>query len=157
MTEGQYSLVGRDTHNLIGAFGEIVAWDTLRKRRGVWSRKIGSWWFFPAGYPHFRDGALSFLTKKQADFVENKEANQILDFDFLGVKYKDYASVDKDQVYLIEVKAGRGQNIRHYIRNPIRTFQPENITKAKAIGFKVALVVVELLEDWKYQVSYIEM
>lgn len=89
--------------------------------------------------------------------MENKEANQILDFDFLGVKYKDYASVDKDQVYLIEVKAGRGQNIRHYIRNPIRAFQPENITKAKAIGFKVALVVVELLEDWKYQVSYIEM
>jgi hypothetical protein len=162
----QYSLVGRNAKNLIGAFGEIVAWDTLRKRKGVWAWKIGTWNFFPEGYPHFRDRRerLSFLTKKQADFVENKPT----DFDFVGVKCKgswscttqgetEYIYEGIEGVYLIEVKAGRGQNIRHYIRNPMRTFQPENIRKAKAIGFRVALVVVELLEDWKYQVSYREM
>jgi hypothetical protein len=153
MTE-QFSLAGRDAKNLIGAFGEIVAWDTLRKRRGLWAWKIGSWNFFPAGYPHFHDRGLSFLTKSQADFVENKEANQI-EFDFVGAKYKDFHSIN--EVYLIEVKAGRGQNIKHYIRNPMRAFQPENVRKAKAIGFKVALVVVELLDNWKYEVSYIEM
>ena len=155
MTEGQYSLVGRDAKNLIGAFGEIVAWDTLRKRRGLWAWKIGGWDFFPRGYPHFHDGRLSYLTKKQPDFIENKP----IEFDFVGVKCKDFHTVTVDKteteyvysgiegVYLIEVKAGRGQNIRHYMRNPIRAFQPENIRKAKAIGFKVALVVVELLED----------
>lgn len=166
----QFSLVGRDAHNLIGAFGEIVAWDTLRKSRGVWAWKIGSWNFFPEGYPDFRDRRerLSFLTKKQADFVENKEANQIIEFDFVGVKCKSFGSCTTqgeteyiyegiEGVYLIEVKAGRGQNIRHYIRNPVRAFQPENIRKAKAIGFKVALVVVELLENWKYQVTYRDM
>lgn len=92
-----------------------------------------------------------------------------MEFDFVGVKCKsvytqtegqteaEYVYEGVEGVYLIEVKAGRGQNIRHYIRNPIRAFQPENIRKAKAIGFKVALVTVELFEDWKCGVTYREM
>lgn len=101
--------------------------------------------------------------------MEKKEENQIVEFDFVGVKCKnrlfltldiaknEYIYSGIEGVYLIEVKAGRGQNIRHYIRNPIRAFSPENIEKAKAIGFKVALVVVELCENWKYRISYREM
>lgn len=83
--------------------------------------------------------------------LESSEENQIIEFDFLGV------SEGEMKVYLIEVKTGRGANIRHYARNPMQAFSPENIEKAKAIGFKVALVVVELFENWKYGISYREM
>jgi len=167
MTE-ESSLLGRNASNLVGALGEIIAWDAL-KRMGIFVYKIGSWNFFPEGYPHFRDKKLSFLTRKQAEFVEKKEENQIIEFDFVGVKCKDRFTVtlskavtkcvcsEIESVYLIEVKAGRGANIRHYVRNPLRAFSPQNIERAKAIGFKVALVVVELFENWKYRISYREM
>ena len=167
MTE-ELTLLGRKASNLTGALGEIIAWDTLRKR-GISAYKIGSWNFFPQGYPHFRDKELSFLTRKQAEFVERKEENQIIEFDFVGVKCKDKFTVTLNKaeiehvysgiegVYLIEVKAGRGANIRNYMMNPIRAFSSENLNSAKAIGFKVALVVVELLENWKYRISYREM
>jgi len=149
MTE-ESTLLGRNASNLIGALGEIIAWDTLKKM-GILAYKIGSWNFFPEGYPHFRDKKISFLTRKQADFVEKKEENQIIEFDFLGV------SEGEMKVYLIEVKTGRGANIRHYVRNPMRAFRLENLERAKAIGFKVALVVVEFSENWKYRISYREM
>ena len=167
MTE-EFSLLGRNASNLIGAVGEIIAWDALKKM-GILAYKIGSWNFFPEGYPHFRDKRLSFLTGKQAGFVEKKEESQIIEFDFVGVKCKDRFTVTLSKaetecvysgiegVYLIEVKAGRGANIGHYVRNPMRAFSPENIEKAKAIGFKVALVVVEFFENWKYRMSYREM
>ena len=163
MTE-EFTLLGRNASNLIGALGEIIAWDTLRKM-GILAYKIGVWNFFPEGYPHFRDKKLSFLTRKQVEFVENKP----IEFDFVGVKCKDRFTVtlskaetecvysEIEGVYLIEVKTGHGANIRHYVRNPIRAFSSENFENAKAIGFKVALVVVELLENWKYRISYREM
>ena len=56
---------------------------------------------------------------------------QIMDFDFAGVKCKDFCTVTEleavteyvyrgiEGVYLIEVETGRGANIRHYIRNPM--------------------------------------
>jgi hypothetical protein len=53
MTE-EFSLLGRNASNLIGAFGEIIAWDTLRKME-ILAYKIDTWNFFPAGYPHLRD------------------------------------------------------------------------------------------------------
>ena len=160
----EFDLFGRNASNLIGALGEIIAWDTLRKM-GIWAYKIGSWSFFPEGYPHFHDKKLAFLTSEQAEFLKNKEANQIVEFDFLGVKCKHgfimaLTEEEIEGVYLIEVKAGRGPNIRHYMNNPTRAFSrtlSENFEKAKALDFKVALVVVELLENWKYRYTYREM
>jgi hypothetical protein len=181
---GESTLLGRNTSNLIGALGEIIAWDTIRKM-GIHAFKIGVWSFFPEGYPYWfgeLDNQHRFLTKEQAEFVENKVRNDIIEFDFVGVKLKGHGhfyiqvenihdfidgkrkTTDKsppveevEAVYLVEVKTGRGQSIRHYVRNPMRAFLPENIKKAKAIGFKVALVVVELLENWKYRISFREM
>jgi len=155
--EKELTLFGKKASNLIGALGEIIAWDTLRKM-GIWAYKIGTWSFFPKGYPHFRDKKLTFLTREQAEFVEKKEENQIIEFDFAGVKYKNrfnmmFGEGEIEGVYLIEVKTGHGANIRHYAKNPMRAFSPENLEKAKAIGFKVALVVVELLENWKCRIS----
>ncbi|MCL6579801.1 MAG: hypothetical protein K6T73_10580 [Candidatus Bathyarchaeota archaeon] len=148
--EKELTLFGKDASNLIGGSGEIIAWDVLRKM-GIWTYKIGTWNFFPKGYPHFRDRELTFLTKTQAEFVEKKEENGITEFDFVGIKG------EVGEVYLVEVKTGRGANIRHYAKNPIRAFSPENLEKAKAIGFKIALVVVELLENWKCRISYREL
>jgi hypothetical protein len=178
------ALLGRNASSLIGALGEIIAWNTLRKK-GIQAFKIGVWSFFPQGYPYWfgeLDNQHRFLKREQAEFVENKVRNDIVEFDFVGVKLKGYRilkvevesiedsmdgkrkSTDKspsvedvEAVYLVEVKTGRGENIRHYIRNPMRAFSPENIHKAKALGFKVALVVVELLENWRYRINFREM
>jgi len=105
---------------------------------------------------------LTFLTRKQAEFLEKKEENQIIEFDLVGVKYKNrfnmmFGEGEIEGVYLIEVKTGHGANIRYYAKNPMRVFSPENLEEAKAIGFKVALVVVELLENWKCRISYREV
>lgn len=160
--EDESILFNKKASNLIGALGEIIAWDTLRKKEGIWAYKIGSWNFFPEGYPNFRDKGLSFLTKEQAEFLENKEANQIVEFDFLGVKSEHrFLGTPTEReiqgVYLIEVKTGRRANIRRYKNNPAQAFSLENVEKAKTIGFKVSLVVVELLENWKYRFNYEEI
>jgi len=161
--EKELTLFGEDASNLIGGLGEIIAWDILRKM-GIRTYKIGTWNFFSKGYPHFRDKELAFLTTTQAEFVEKKEESGITEFDFVGIKAMNSFDIsfagsegEVGEVYLIEVKTGRGANIRHYAKNPIRAFSPENLEKAKAIGFKVALVVVELLENWKCRISYREV
>lgn len=106
---------------------------------------------------------MTFLTTKQAEFIKRKEDNQIIEFDFVGFKPKDTLDLpitcreEVEAVYLIEVKAGRGSNIRFYLNNPDRAFLPKNLEKARKIGFKVALVVVELLENWKFRTNYIEI
>jgi hypothetical protein len=160
----ELTLRGKGVSNFIGAVGEIIAWDTLRKM-GIWTYKIGSWKFFPEGYPYWR-GEFMFLTRKQVEFVKYKERGNILEFDFVGAKCQGVArdlnsSVLHfhvvEAVYLIEVKAGRGAKIRYYAKNPMRAFNPENLKKAKAIGFKVALVVVELLDNWKCRITYREL
>ena len=162
--ELELDLVGRNTSNLRGAIGEIIAWDALRKM-GIYTFKIGTWSFFPEDYPHFRDGKLTFLTKKQAEFVENKEKNQIIEFDFIGVKCSGISRLNNGElgvrgceaVYLVEVKAGHPRNVRRYVKNPTKAFTLENIKKAKKIGFKVLLVVVELLHNWKCRINLREL
>ena len=166
--EKEFTLFGKDASNLIGALGEIIAWDTLRKI-GIWAYKIGTWGFFPEGYPYWRKRVKKWcgvLTKEQARFLEKKEQNQISEFDFIGFKCNRFAiDLNNDEpnvkgvegVYLIEVKTGRGANIRYYIKNPMRAFSPENLEKAKRIGFKVVLIIVELLENWKCRINYREL
>jgi hypothetical protein len=157
----QSSLIGTKSSNIIGALGEIIAWDALRQS-GIWSYKIGSWDFFPKGYPHWADESNEenpFLTKEQADFVRNKVRNNIIEFDFVGVKWKAgkrpffNKSVEAvHEAYLIEVKTGRSSTIQHYARNPTKAFSPENVEEAKRLGFRVLLVVVELLHNWSYRI-----
>ena len=178
----EFELIGRNASNLRGAIGEIIAWDALRKM-GIHAFKIGVWNFFPEGYPYWR-GELNnehrFLTKKQAEFVENKVRNNIMEYDFVGVKLKhgqpycvevdninDFMdgktigkapSIEKvEDVYLIEVKAGDPKTVRHYAENPAKAFTLESVEKAKGIGFKILLVIVELLENWKCRISYREL
>lgn len=166
--EKELTLFGKKASNLIGALGEIIAADSLAEM-GIWTYKIGIWGFFPEGYPNFRDRRLAFLTKKQAEFVEKKEQNQIIEFDFVGVKLRHckrpprlargvtFSERAIEGVYLVEVKTGRGANIRRYLKNPMKAFALENIKKAKRIGFRVLLVIVELLDNWKYRTTYKEL
>lgn len=178
----EFDLVGRNASNLRGAIGEIIAWDVLRKM-GIHAFKIGAWSFFPEGYPYW-SGELNnehrFLTRKQAAFVENKVRNGIMEYDFVGIKLKhglpyvvEVENIDDfmngkemgesppvkevEDVYLIEVKAGHPRTVKHYTQNPTKAFTLENIEKAKRVGFKVLLVIVELLENWKCRISYREL
>ena len=165
----EFNLVGSKAANIIGAFGEIIAWDALR-RIGIRAYKIGSWTFFPEGYPYWSgklDEEHRFLTKEQAEFVEKEDTG----LDFIGVKLKDNkigtypfmlggkwgrSTVEQvENVYLIQVRTGH--TVKHYTKNPAKAFTLANIRKAKRIGFKVLLVLVELLDDWKCRISYREL
>ena len=164
----EFSLLGKNASNIRGAIGEIIAWDALRKM-GIHAFKIGVWNFFPHGYPYWR-GKLNnehrFLTREQAEFVENKVRNNIMEFDFVGVKLKhglyyfggkSPTIEEVEAAYLIEVKAGHPRTVRYYAKNPAKAFTLENIEKAKMIGFKVLLVIVELFDSWKCRISYKEL
>jgi len=154
-------LKGRKASNLIGALGEIIAWNTLQKM-GIQSYKIGIWSFFPQYYFH-RGGELihddKFLTREQANFVEKKVEYGILDYDFVGVKWKHgirgYSISEVEGVYLIEVKTGR--NIRYLVKNPIKAIATENLEIAKVLGFKVLVITVEILENWRCRVATEEL
>jgi hypothetical protein len=232
MREEVLTLLGREASNIVGALGEVIACDFLRRKMGISCYKIGINQMFPPVHPYYANAPddryviitrkqaelvadllkkdkvsldkfvdlnepfkeYTFLSKKQAEFVKNKVANQIMCFDYLGIKWKhqpfyglkwcgdrgDFAIADTTEihatvkdvknVYLIEVKTGRKENVKRYIRNPLEAFKQRYMKGypyreeplkafevAKALGFKVILVVVELLDDWKYKVSCREL
>lgn len=152
------NLIGRKASNLIGALGEIIAWDALRKV-GIWTYKIGSWGFFPRGYPYWTgelDEEHRFLSKEQAAFVENKVRNGIIEYDFVAVRWKRNSAElagEVGEVYLIEVKTGRPKAVSRYLRDSSQAFTLASLEKAKRVGFKVILVIVELLDNWKYRIT----
>jgi len=61
-----------------------------------------------------------------------------------------------EEVYLIEVKTMREDAIRHDL-NPIAKHKIGDFEEAKAVGFKVLLVTVTLLSDWKFECEHIEL
>jgi len=224
----EFTLHGKGASNLIGALGEIIAWDFLRKMR-ISCYKIGIYQVFPPVHPFYANAPddrfvfltrkqvelvtdllkenrnlidkfvdlnepfeeYTFLTKKQTEFVKNKVANQIMCFDYVGAKWKrrpyygikwrgDFSMVDQteihakvkdvEDVYLVEVKTGREKHVKRYLRNPLEAFRQgylkgypyretplKALETAKTLGFKVVLIVIELLDNWKYRINFTEV
>jgi len=76
-------------------------------------------------------------------------------FDFVGIRRK-WSWKKRDYViapYLIEVKTTGPRGERKDLYELMKGKIPQKVEEAKAVGFKVLLVVVKLLDEWKYAIT----
>ena len=138
---------------LIGTIGELIAWRYLRKVTGVFPMWFGAGSYFHPQYPHCRgrDYEISGLGESQTEFLKNVTRR----YDFVVVKRRRIAHGllgDPEEVYLVEVKA-TFEGRRHDLRGEMKRKLPEDIEKAKSLGFKPLLVIVKFVSRWKFEVT----
>jgi len=140
--------------SLIGVIGEIVAWKYLRSGR-IWAHRIGGWYPFPACYP-FHTGKPRYvfrgLSQRQNEYLKNSYLHGPRRYDFIGVKRRCLAPGfvgDVEEAYLVEVKTTHSKSVRYSLRGGLKGKIPSDVEKAKAAGFRVLLIIVTLLKDWK--------
>lgn len=85
--------------------------------------------------------------------------NRFVRFDFVGIRRK-WSWTKRDYIitpYLIEVKTTGPRGERKDLYELMKGKIPQKVEEAKAVGFKVLLVVVKLLDEWKYAVTRQEL
>ena len=157
-----YDLSKTRDSSLIGAIGEMLAWKYLRRKR-IWAYKIGGWYPFPATYPFESGGSryeLRGLTEEQINYLKKMCLHESRRFDFVGIKRKRWSWAERNYKvvpYLIEVKTTGLVGERKDLYGRMSGKIPEDIEEAKANGFKILLVIVKLLENWKYTITCQEL
>lgn len=76
-------------------------------------------------------------------------------WDFVGIRPREHGKRNRT-VYLIEVKVRRQVKSRHDLSGSLKGKVPD-IEKAKLLGFKPLLLIVDLLDNWKFEVSHTEL
>ena len=140
---------------LTGTIGELIAWKYLRMRKGVMS-----WWF--GGFPHlvrfpFRKGEVDYeirgLEKRQIEYLKAMPRR----YDLITVKRKRLptgeVTEEVEEVYLVEVKTRQDRTRLGGLKGKI----PEDIQKAKSLGFKPLIIRVALLDNWTFEVTCEEL
>jgi hypothetical protein len=144
----------KDT-GLVGAIGEVIAWQYLHKNRIIASRfGQGRPWFVEKlrdeGEPDFQH---SWLTEQQTDFLRDLFKQSPRLWDFVGTKH-----YPPEQHYLVEVKTRRPRKNRHDLRGSFKGLITEDQKRAMSLhGFKPLLVVVDLLDNWRFEVTLREL
>lgn len=141
---------------LIGTIGELFAWKYLRMRKGVLPK-----WF--GGGPHFlrypfRRGEVNYkingLNNSQIEYLKKIPRR----YDLIAVKRRRYESSpfvgEPEEIYLAEVKTTCGGA---HLGGKMREKIPEDVQEAKSLGFRPLLIIVELLENWKFEVTCREL
>jgi hypothetical protein len=135
---------------LIGTIGELIAWKYLRMRKGVLS-----YWF--GGFPHlirfpFRRGDFDYeihgLGKHQIEYLKTMPRT----YDLIAAKRTPFVG-EVEEVYLVEVKTTQDRTRRGKFKGRI----PEDIQEAKSLRFKPLLIIVEFLDNWRFQVTCEEL
>jgi len=128
---------------LLGQVGEVVAWKYL------WAQGLTVWPFWQVVVEHLFS---SRLTKKQFDFLggyrSRASAAEKRTFDLVGIRRSN------GQAYLVEVKATRSERYRYDTRKFPGLQQR---LEAKSLGFRLLLVVVRLMDDWKFSIACREL
>lgn len=129
--------------SLLGEVGEIVAWKHL------WTKGFLVWPFWRvAELRLFSD----YLSRKQANYIyeyaDRRLATYKRTFDLVGILRRN------QQPYLIEVKTTRSERYRYNSRKFPDTDQR---LEAKSLGFKLLLVVVRLVDNWKFAIASREL
>jgi len=152
-----FDLAGTKDSTLIGTIGELIAWRYLRDVTGVFPMWFGAGQYLYPQYPT-RIGVkyeISGLDKALIEFLKNADRR----FDFIVVKRRRIAPGllgEPEEIYLVEVKATiKGR--RHDLRGKMKRKLPNDIQKAKSLGFKPLLIIVEFLNDWKFRVTCKEL
>ena len=132
----------KDSH-LLGQVGEVLAWKYL------WTQGITVWPFWRVVAEQLFSGE---LTKKQLDYLEGyrsmASAAEKRAFDLVGVRRR------KRQACLVEVKTTRSERYRYDTRK-FPSLQQR--LEVKSLGFKLLLVVVRLMDNWKFSIACKEL
>jgi hypothetical protein len=135
-------LLSESDTTFIGVIGENIAWKYLGKRLHSIDR--------------FLDNRLiERLKKTQIQYIESlfREGKK-WSFDFISLR----GSYKNPEPYLIEVKTSRpGKRKRglkgNWTRRSRGKWTKEDIEEAKKLGFRLLIVNVQLLDDWKFEVT----
>lgn len=144
----------KDT-GLVGAIGEVIAWQYLWKNRIVASRfGQGRPWFIDKlrgeAEPDFQR---SWFTEQQTNFLIDLFKQSPRRWDFVGIRH-----YPPEQRYLVEVKTRRPRKNRHDLRGSLKGLITEDQKRAMSLhGFKPLLVVVGLLDNWRFEVTLKEL
>jgi hypothetical protein len=160
--EQVFNLADTKDSSFVGAIGEMIAWKYLRDRR-IWAHRIGLWYPYPADYP-FRKGEPIYeregLNGEQVEYLKSRTLHGQRSYDFIGFKRKRLPGGrvgEVENVYLVEVKTAGPAASKSWTERGVKRKIPEDIERAKALGFKVLLILVELFDDWKCTVNCKEL
>lgn len=162
METWEVNLCDTKNHMLVGDIGEAIALHYLTSHgffmvaRPTRFRLHGEIVLIAAHYQKQREAYRHYLTDSQKEYLNNFPT-----WDYVAFKQecKPYLVVHEGKTYfrdwrspyLIEVKTVRGQRRLH--KKP----KSNSVSKAKAVGFKLRLVIARLLENWDILVEASEL
>ena len=144
----------RDT-SFIGIISEDIAWKYLCDQGIV---PINKFTWGDKFLRFLRERLKDRLKEGQIQYLENlAKDDSKWSFDFIALKgYK------KAEPYLVEVKTSRPGKRKHglkgdWSRRSKKGWTKDDIEEAKRLGFKLLLVNVQLIDDWKFEVTSREL
>ena len=150
-----FDLLNEKDTTFVGIIGEDIAWKYLRDQRIV---PINKFTWGDTFLRFLRERLKNRLKEEQIQYLESLvRADSRWSFDFIALK-----DFEKPEPYLIEVKTSRpGKSKRGLKRNWARRsrkgWTKEDIEEAKRLGFKLLLGNVQLIDNWKFEVTSREL
>lgn len=162
-TEGTIDVLHAKGSYIVSTVGQVIAKNFLWQKTRRWPRQP-----MPVARTFSEDELdleLRQFMLEQQEWVSKKQEEFIKEFDELTQPQTDYLKRRKGPYHLIgmgwggpylaEVKTIRGSRKPHWSRDELPA--PEEVLRAKSVGFKVLLVVVRLGDNWKFQVTCKEL
>jgi hypothetical protein len=154
-----FDLLNTKDTGLAGAVGETIAWQYLwRNGMIAFSFGLGRPWFIgkmetdevKSSFDRFLEHP--WLTKRQLDYLANLKEKGPRRWDFVATRLRDIGK-KRRTIYLVEVKVKRQGKSRHDLRGSLKGKIPEDLEKAKSLGFVPLLLIVDLLDNWEFEVT----
>jgi len=129
--------------SLLGEVGEVIAWKYL------WAQGLLVWPLWRVMGLHLFS---SYLSKEQANYLDGYASRTSATYkravDLVGINRRN------GQPYLVEVKTTCSDRYRYDSRK-FPSLQQRS--EAKSIGFKLLLVIVQLIDNWRFRVACKEL
>jgi hypothetical protein len=147
---------------MIGTIGELIAWRYLREVTGTFPMWFGAGSYFHPQYPRriCENYEIKGFNEAQIEFLRKLSRM----YDFIVVKRKRIAPGlvgEPEDMYLVEVKTTFRER-RHDLKGGIKGIKRklpkvEEVEMEKKLGFRVLVIVVRLLDGWKFRVTCKEL